>query len=60
MTGVALVMAFVPDWTRLELAVRNKTSESVHLRMGMRVSVRWIDGSRNNMEMIQMHADEET
>lgn len=60
MTGVALVMAFVPDWTGLDLAARDKkTSKSVHLRIGMRVSMRSIDGSSNNMEMIQMHADEE-
>lgn len=61
MTGVALVMAFVPDWTLLGLTARDKkTSESVHLLKGMRVSVRSIDGSSNNMEMNQMHADEET
>jgi len=61
MTGVALVMAFVPDWTLLDLAARDKkTSESVHLLKGMWVSVRSIDGSSNNMEMNQMHADEET
>jgi hypothetical protein len=30
MTGVALVMAFVPDWTLFDLAARDKeTSESV-------------------------------
>jgi hypothetical protein len=44
MTGVALVMAFVPDWTLLDLAARDKkTSESVHLLKGMRVSDRWIE-----------------
>jgi hypothetical protein len=49
------------DWTGLDLAARDKkTSESVHLHIGMRVSVRSLDGSSNNMEMIQMHADEET